>query len=75
MAKFIKKLKKVFKSGSFWLVEIALAGLILGIPFFISGKSFIEFLSQYDFKAIMIFVIGTVGLGLFIEMYIKKIFK
>ena len=40
------KLKKIIKSKGFIWSEIILFSILLGIPFFVSGKTFVEYLSS-----------------------------
>ena len=74
--KLSKQIKKAFKSKYFWFTELFIAGFFLGLPFFVSGKSFIDFISELkDIKTSVFIILITVGLGLFIELYVRKRLK
>ncbi|MEK6882563.1 MAG: hypothetical protein AABY22_23280 [Nanoarchaeota archaeon] len=70
-----RKLKTILKSKSFWKSQAWLGGFILGIPFFISGRSFSQYLSELNIISLFVVIIGTIGLGLFTEFYLKQFFK
>lgn len=69
------KLKRILRSRRFWKTEAWIGGFLLGIPFFVSGKNLFEYLSSLSLNNIMLAVALTTILGLFIEMYVKEIFK
>jgi len=70
-----KKLKKLLNDKRFWKTEAWLGGILLGIPFFVSGKSFIGYISSLTINNVILAIIGALILGLFMEVYVKKIFK
>lgn len=69
------KLKKVLKSSKFWKSQAWLGAFVLGITFFVSGKSFFEYLSSLTITEMFWAIAITTGLGLFIELYFKPLFK
>jgi len=69
------KLKKVIKSKRFWKTEMWIGGFLLGIPFFVSGKSLLEYISSLTFSNIVIVITCTALLGLFIESYFRPVLR
>ena len=69
------KLKKILKSKRFWKTEAWLGGFFLGVPFFVSGKTLMNYLNSITFNNIILVIIGTTLLGLVMESYLKPNLK
>jgi len=69
------KLKKIIKSKGFIWSEIILFSILLGIPFFVSGKTFVEYLSSLTAVEIFWAIVITFIIGIIVEKYGRKIFR
>lgn len=69
------KFKKLIKKREFILLEIGMFSLLLGIPFFVSGKGWLEYLNSLTVGNVILMIIGTFFIGYIVEKYGRKLFK
>ena len=77
MAKSKRKRKqnrfiKALTSPYVWFIQVFVWGLVIGIPFFMNGKSFFQFISEIKSWQGLIAIIGVALGGVFIEYFLKK---
>ena len=68
----MRKLKTRLKSPLFWVFELFLFGLILGVPFLMHGKLFYEWLLTLSFIQVLFALFVAFITGIFVEGYLKK---
>lgn len=59
----------------FIFTQLFIFGLVLGVPFVINGKAYLEFMQTQPIINIMAIIIATFLVGLFVEGYVKKRLK
>jgi hypothetical protein len=68
-----KRKKPFYERGVYWGIQMTLFGLVLGVPFFVSGKSYLAFIAELTWPTAAMVFIATVLLGIFVEGYLKKV--